>query len=61
MPTRTCRACGATYEYPARGSFATRVHCDECAALDLRTRRALERLNQRLSRLVAEVEKLKGR
>lgn len=59
MANRVCRACGSSYDYPARGSLATRTHCQECAALDVSVQRAIERLNQRLGRLVAEVERLK--
>lgn len=59
MPNSVCRACGSSYEYPTRGSHATRSHCEECATLDGSTRRALERLNQRVGRLMAEVERLK--
>jgi tRNA(Phe) wybutosine-synthesizing methylase Tyw3 len=59
MANRVCRACGASYDYPTRGALATRVHCEECATLDARTRRALERLNQRVGRLSVEVERLK--
>lgn len=61
MAGRACRTCGSTYDYPARGSLATRTHCHECAALDPAVRRAIERLNQRVGRLAVEVEKLKER
>lgn len=59
MANRVCRACGASYDYPTRGALATRVHCEECATLDARTRRALERLNQRVGRLTVEVDRLR--
>ncbi len=59
MAARVCRACGTSYDYPARGSLATRTHCQECAALDTPVRRTIERLNQRIGRLAAEVERLK--
>ena len=59
MANRVCRACGASYDYPTRGVLATRVYCEGCATLDARTRRALERLHQRVGRLTVEVDRLK--
>lgn len=59
MAGRVCRACGSSYDYPARGGLATRTHCEECATLDPPVRRTIEKLNQRIGRLTAEVERLK--
>lgn len=59
MSKRICVACGDSYEYPARGTLATRRFCDECAALDAPVRRALERIRQQVARLAAELQALK--
>ena len=42
---RTCRACGKKFEYPVKGSEATRHHCADCVALPPDVRKILERLN----------------
>jgi len=59
MTKRVCRACGAGYEYPARGGLATRAHCEECVTLDPPVRRVVEKLTQRITRLSAELRELK--
>jgi len=48
---RTCRACGKKYDYPVKGSEATRHHCENCANLPEETRKALERLSTRVTQL----------
>ncbi len=45
---RTCRACGAKYEYPILGAKATRHHCGDCAFLPENVRRIFERVELRL-------------
>ena len=48
---RTCRACGKKFEYPVKGSAATRHHCDDCVAVPAEMRKILERLNSRVTQL----------
>jgi len=48
---RTCRACGKKFDYPAKGSAATRHHCEDCVAVPAETRKTLERLNSRVTQL----------
>jgi len=48
---RTCRACGKKFDYPAKGSTATRHHCEDCVAVPAETRKTLERLNSRVTQL----------
>lgn len=48
---RTCRACGKKFEYPVKGSAATRHHCDDCVSVPAETRKILERLNNRVTQL----------
>ena len=48
---RTCRACGKKFDYPVKGSAATRHHCEDCVVVPPETRKILERLNQRLTQL----------
>jgi hypothetical protein len=48
---RTCRACGKKYEYPVKGSPATRHHCEDCVAVPPETRKTLERLNTRVTQM----------
>ena len=55
---RVCRSCGQEYTYPAPKSLATRFYCDMCVELAPRVRSVMERLNKRLVRLTAQVEKL---
>lgn len=49
--TRTCRACGAHYEYPLKGHAATRHHCDDCVLLPADIRRLAEKFLLRLQAL----------
>ena len=48
---RTCRACGKKFDYPAKGSAATRHHCEDCVAVPAETRKTMERLNSRVTQL----------
>ena len=48
---RTCRACGKKFDYPVKGSAATRHHCEDCVAVPPDTRKTLERLNHRITQL----------
>ena len=48
---RTCRACGKKFDYPVKGSAATRHHCEDCVAVPPETRKILERLNNRVTQL----------
>jgi len=48
---RTCRACGKKFDYPVKGSEATRHHCEDCVAVPAETRKILERLNSRVTQL----------
>jgi len=48
---RTCRACGRKFDYPVKGSVATRHHCEDCVAVPPETRKVLERLNNRITQL----------
>lgn len=53
---RTCRACGKTFEYPLKGSSATRHHCEDCVVIDPETRKVFERLSSRIQRLEAQLK-----
>jgi hypothetical protein len=55
---RTCRACGQKFEYPVKGSAATRHHCDDCVAVPAETRKILERLNSRVTQLENQLRRL---
>ena len=55
---RVCRSCGQEYTYPLPKSLATRFYCDMCVELPKEVRAVMERLNKRLTRLTAKVEKL---
>ena len=55
---RTCRACGKQFEYPLKGSVATRFHCEECVDLPPDTRKVAERLFTRLQKLEMTVKRL---
>ena len=55
---RTCRACGRKFEYPVKGSAATRHHCDDCVAVPAETRKILERLNTRVTQLEIQLRRL---
>ena len=55
---RTCRACGKKFEYPIKGSAATRHHCEDCVAVPAGTRKILERLNSRVTQLENQLRRL---
>lgn len=55
---RTCRACGRKYDYPVKGSDATRHHCEDCVAVPPETRKTLERLNTRVTQLENQFRRL---
>jgi hypothetical protein len=56
---RTCRACGKKFEYPVKGSPATRHHCEDCVGVPAETRKILERLNNRVTQLERDLRGLK--
>jgi hypothetical protein len=53
---RTCRACGKKFDYPVKGSAATRHHCEDCVVVPPETRKILERLNNRVTHLERQLE-----
>ena len=53
---RTCRACGKMFEYPIKGSLATRHHCEDCVGVDPGTRKIIERLCSRIQKLEAQLK-----
>jgi len=55
---RTCRACGKKFEYPVKGSDATRHHCADCVVLPPEVRKLVERLNLRVTQLENQVRRL---
>lgn len=55
---RTCRACGKKFEYPVKGSAATRHHCAECAVIAEDTRKIFERLNNRIATLERQLTRI---
>ena len=55
---RTCRACGKKFEYPVKGSAATRHHCEDCVAVPAETRKILERLSSRVTQLENQLRRL---
>ena len=55
---RTCRACGRKFDYPVKGSAATRHHCEDCVAVPAETRKILERLNSRVTQLENQLRRL---
>jgi len=55
---RTCRACGKQFEYPLRGSPATRFHCEDCVSIPTDTRKLAERLFTRVQKLELTVKRL---
>jgi hypothetical protein len=55
---RTCRACGKKFEYPVKGSAATRHHCEDCVAVPAEMRKILERLNSRVTQLENQLHRL---
>jgi len=55
---RSCRACGKFFEYPVKGSAATRHHCEDCVFVPPGTRKILERLNSRVVQLENQLRRL---
>ena len=55
---RTCRACGKKFEYPVKGSDATRYHCADCVILPPDVRKILERLSLRVAQLENQLRRL---
>ena len=55
---RTCRACGKKFDYPVKGSEATRHHCADCVVLPPDVRKILERLNSRVSQIENQLRRL---
>ena len=55
---RTCRACGKKFEYPVKGSNATRHYCEDCVAVPAETRKIIERLNNRVTQLENQLRRL---
>jgi hypothetical protein len=55
---RTCRACGKQFEYPLKGSPATRFHCEDCVDIPTDTRKLAERLFSRVQKLELTVKRL---
>lgn len=55
---RTCRACGRKFDYPVKGSVATRHHCVDCVVVPPETRKTLERLNTRVTQLENQLRRL---
>lgn len=55
---RTCRACGRKFDYPVKGSSATRHHCEDCVDLPPETRKIFERGNTRITQLENAIRKL---
>lgn len=58
---RTCRACGKKFEYPAKGSEATRHHCENCVEIPDETRKAFERLSSRVTQLENQIKALQAK
>jgi hypothetical protein len=56
--TRTCRACGKKFEYPVKGSDATRHHCADCVVIPPDVRKVLERLHNRVTQLENQLRRL---
>jgi hypothetical protein len=55
---RTCRACGKKFEYPVKGSDATRHHCADCVVVPADVRKVLERLHSRVTQLENQLRRL---
>ena len=55
---RTCRACGKKFEYPVKGSHATRHHCEHCVQLPPDILKTFERLNTRITQMEREIRTL---
>ncbi|HTY88436.1 MAG TPA: hypothetical protein VMB80_13290 [Candidatus Acidoferrum sp.] len=58
---RACRACGKKFDYPVKGSAATRHHCADCATLPADVRKILERLHNRITQLENQLRRLQER
>lgn len=58
LQQRVCRACNQTYDYPERGSAATRFYCAGCMELPAPVRATFEQFNKRVKSLSATVQKL---
>ncbi len=58
---RTCRACGASFVYPAPASLATKRLCASCAGVPEPIRRVLEAHQLEIQRLRRQVERLGGK
>ncbi len=55
---RTCRACGKKFEYPVKGSDATRHHCADCVVVPAEMRKILERLHNRVTQLENQLRRI---
>ncbi len=55
---RTCRACAKKFEYPVKGSSATRHHCEDCVVIPAEIRKILERQNSRVTQLENQLRRL---
>jgi hypothetical protein len=55
---RTCRACGKKFEYPVKGSPATRHHCEHCVNLPADILKTFERLTTRITQLEHQLRAL---
>ncbi len=55
---KVCKACSAEYEFPVHRALSTRFHCEDCATLDPRVRRVLERLSSHIRQLTSAVRAL---
>jgi hypothetical protein len=55
---RTCKACGKKFEYPVKGSNASRHHCEECITLPPDVRKTFERLSSRITQLENQLRRL---
>lgn len=54
----TCKACGKKFEYPVKGSSASRHHCEECSVLPPDVRKTFERLSSRVTQLESQLRRL---
>ena len=57
---RTCRACGKQFQYPVKGSTATRHHCEDCVLVPAHLRVVAERLSTRIATLERLVKRLQS-
>jgi hypothetical protein len=58
---RTCRVCAKQFEYPVKGSAATRFHCEECVNIDADLRLIFERLSTRLQKIELALKRLESK